>query len=363
MTLISIIGDFHSSILPISYEFREQMKTHIIVYDDSVCDVKNAERLLQGQRAYLQCSAGCDYRVLAYRIDGDSYANIMACLEYILAEAKLVDDVYLNATHGLSSVGLVLSHELLLLGAKVIAYDRFTNRYNLHTSNGMHKKQMAHNMDIATHLQLKGYTLRKYSSHKEMLARKEGIKSLCQNLSEFKAFTTELQRTNIHNIEGYTSYKETLKNIGKYSEKTFIQGTVFEEYIYHLIVDNFDFDDVMTGVLIEVDVGVQNELDILMIKDNHLHTIECKLVNALDGEHFVYKTDLVMEYLDDDGKAMILSIGGKNERTMKSGKKRVQFTYGDKARANYGRINIHQQEVFDEQGFLRDVREWFLGGR
>jgi hypothetical protein len=157
--------------------------------------------------------------------------------------------------------------------------------------------------------------------------------ALCKNLSKFKAFTTELQRTNINNIEGYTNYKETLKSIGKYSEQTFIQGTVFEEYIYHLIVDNFEFDDVMTGVLIEVEEGVQNELDILMIKDNHLHTIECKLVNGLDGEHFVYKTDLVMEYLDDDGKAMILSIGGKNVRTTKSGKKRTQFTHGDQARA------------------------------
>jgi hypothetical protein len=117
----------------------------------------------------------------------------------------------------------------------------------------------------------------------------------------------------------------------------------------------------MTGVLIEVEEGVQNELDILMIKDNHLHTIECKLVNGLDGEHFVYKTDLVMEYLDDDGKAMILSIGGKNTRTLKSGKKRTQFTKGDQARANYGRINIFQQEVFDEEAFLASVREWFLG--
>jgi hypothetical protein len=117
----------------------------------------------------------------------------------------------------------------------------------------------------------------------------------------------------------------------------------------------------MTGVRIEVEEGVQNELDILMIKDNHLHTIECKLVNGLDGEHFVYKTDLVMEYLDDDGKAMILSIGGKNIRTMKSGKKRTQFTKGDQARAKYGRINIYQQEVFDEERFLASVREWFFG--
>ena len=135
---------------------------------------------------------------------------------------------------------------------------------------------------------------------------------------------------------------------------------MFEEYIYHLIVDNFDFDDVMTGALVEIDEGIRNEFDILMIKNNHLHTIECKLVNGLDGEHFVYKTDLVSEYLDNDGKAMILSIGGKNERYTKSGNKRIQFTYGDRARANYGGIAIHQSEIFDEEAFLDDMSEWFL---
>ena len=362
MTLISIIGDFHSSILPISYEFREQVSTHIIVYDGVKCNAKNVERIVKGQKAYLACSSGCDYKVLELRVDADSYESVQACLEQILIEAKHIDNVYLNATHGLNSVSIVLSHELLLAGAKVLAYDRFTNTYTLHTSNDMHKKQMQHNMDIATHLQLKGYKLLKYAKHKEMMARKKGIMKLCENLSRFKTFTTQLQRTHINDIEGYDSYKETLKSIGKYSEKTFIQGTVFEEYIYHLIVDNFDFDDVMTGVLIEVEVGVQNELDILMIKDNHLHTIECKLVNGLDGEHFVYKTDLVMEYLDDDGKAMILSIGGKNVRSTKSGKRHVQFSKGDQARAKYGSINIHQHEVFDKDVFLASVREWFLGG-
>ena len=68
-----------------------------------------------------------------------------------------------------------------------------------------------------------------------------------------------------------------------------------------------------------------------------------------------------MEYLDDDGKAMILSIGGKNIHTSKSGKKHVQFSTGDKARATYGKIKIYQREYFDEKEFLDSVREWFCG--
>jgi len=142
--------------------------------------------------------------------------------------------------------------------------------------------------------------------------------------------------------------------------QSFIQGTVFEEYIYHLIVDNFDFDDVWVGTKVLFEEEVENEFDILMIKDNHLHTIECKLVNGLNGEHFVYKTELIMDYLDDDGKAMILSIGADNERRSKSGKKRFQFSRGDKARAHYGDIAIHQSKNFDEKKFLDDVGNWFL---
>ncbi|WP_296824333.1 hypothetical protein, partial [Sulfurovum sp.] len=58
-------------------------------------------------------------------------------------------------------------------------------------------------------------------------------------------------------------------------------------------------------------------------------------------------------------KAMIVSIGADNVRRTKSGKKRFQFTRGDKARAQYGDIAIHQNKHFNEDAFLNDVREWF----
>ena len=361
MTLISIIGDFHSSILPVSYAFRKQIDKHIIVYDDAKCDVANARRLVAGQRAFLARCGECDYEVLEYKIDEDDYESIIGALAYAVEQAKGIEQVYLNSTDGLSSVAIVLASKLLHAGANVLAYDRFANTYNLHTCDGMTKEQVTEGMDIITHLMLKGYRLVRYTDTATLNARKETVNALCKNLRGFKAFTSLLQHASADEIEGYNTYKNLLKSIGKHKDKSFVQGTVFEEYIYHLIKDNFDFDDVMTGVLIEVDEGVQNELDILMIKDNHLHTIECKLVSGLKGEQFVYKTDLVMEYLDDDGKAMILSIGGKNVRTSKSGKRRVQFTKGDEARANYGRIRIYQQEVFDETAFLQSIKEWFLG--
>jgi hypothetical protein len=57
---------------------------------------------------------------------------------------------------------------------------------------------------------------------------------------------------------------------------------------------------------------------------------------------------------------MILSVGADNVKVISKKKKQTQFTKGDRARANYGEIKIHQSRVFDERAFLDDVREWFL---
>ena len=363
MTLISILGDFHSSILPISYEFKEKISKHIIVYDDAGHDVKKSWRILRGQKAFMESlslNSKSKYEIVTMQIDEDSYKSIDECYERILTIISSPKDIYLNTTDGLSSIAVVLSSKFLAIGAKVISYDRYANTYNLHTANSMQKYTIDHNMDISSHLLLKGYTLLSVTEENELYQRKKTIFDLVKNLVRYKEFTTLIQNNKASNLTGYDEYKKLLANIDMIDNKGFIQGTVFEEYIYHLIKDNFDFDDVWTGVKVEYDDSIENEFDILMIKDNHLHTIECKLVNGLNGEHFVYKTELIKDYLDDDGKAMILSIGGENIRILKSGKKKRQFTDGDKARASYGDIKIHQSKVFNEQAFLDDVRVWFL---
>ena len=363
MTLVSILGDFHSSILPISFEFKKKISKHIIVYDDAGHDVKKSWRMLRGQKDFIKSLPSRSkekYDIVTMQIDEDNYESIHECFERILIMVSRPEEVYLNATDGLSSIAVVLSSKLLSAGAKVIAYDRYANTYNLHTANSMQKYTIKYNMDIASHLMLKGYKLLSVSDKSVLNDRKKTIFKLVENLVRYKEYTTLIQSHKASSLLEYDDYNTLLTSIGMIENKGFIQGTVFEEYIYHLIKDNFNFDDVWTGVKVEYDDSVENEFDILMIKDNHLHTIECKLVNGLNGEHFVYKTELIKDYLDDDGKAMILSIGANNIRQLKSGKKKRQFTKGDKARAMYGDIKIHQSKVFDKQAFLDDVQEWFL---
>jgi len=358
MVLVSILGDFHSSIVPISYAFRNKIKKHIVVYDDSHGDKKEAKRLLRGQRAFLEAHPDIAYQLIPMVIDEDSYSSLFRCVEKIKQEADAYEEIYLNATDGLSSVVLVLSNALMDVGAKVLAYDRYANTYNQHTKRGMEKFAVEESMGVVDHLILKGYTVLQTPDPKRLDARKPHIMALAQDLSTYKQFAQLVGKSGLRNVEGYTLFKRHFKEMG-IEDRQFIQGTVFEEYIYHLLKENFAFDDILTGVKVRFDEGVENEFDILMIYQNHLHTIECKLVSGLHGEHYVYKTEQIKEYLDDDGRAMILSVGAENERRTKSGKVKRQFTQGDRARARYGEIAIHQVKAFDKERFLQEIETWF----
>jgi len=357
MILVSILGDFHSSVIPISYAFKDRIAKHIIVYDDARSDVEEARRIIRGQKAFLSTGAA-GYEVVQMRIDEDSFVSLMRCVEQIKQHADSYGDIYLNTTDGLTSVSLVLSSHLLAAGAKAIAYDRYANTYNLHTQMSMHKHTIEASLDIRNHLLLKGYRLLDAADEEMLESRKAYILALAEDLERYKAFAFRLQKERYDEIRGYDDYKAHIDAIGNTSQ-SFIQGTVFEEYIYHLVSDNFDFDDVMCNVKVAYNDVVENEFDILMIKENHLHTIECKLVSGLNGESIVYKTETVIDHLDDDGKAMIVSIGAENVRYTKSGKKRMQFTRGDYARAHYADIAIHQDRSFDKEAFLNDVASWF----
>jgi len=357
MVLVSLLGDFHSSILPIFFEFKDKLDKHILVYDESRYDKEKFARILNGQKSYLDQKNS--FELIPMKIDEDNYESILQAYVKITSSTKNRKELYLNTTDGLSSVAIVLSNKLLANGAKVLSYDKYSNMYYIYKSDGMDRFQITNNLDIKNHLKLIGYKVLDFTEKRELDKRKDVILELTSDLADYKSFVDLLQNSSIHSVSGYGKYKSLLESIDKLNDRFFIQGTVFEEYIYHLINDKCDTDDVMTGVKVEFNTDFMNELDILMIKNNHLHTIECKLVNSLDGEHYVYKTDSVMDYLDDDGKAMILSVGADNVRLTKSKHKKVQFTKGTLSRARNGDIKVYQSKIFNEKKFLRDVQEWF----
>jgi len=363
LTLVSILGDFHSSILPITYEFKEEITKHIVVYDDSRIDMEKLKRIERGQKAFFESlpeNSKQGYDFSAMQIDEDSYQSIERCFSRIINLEDDPEDIYLNATDGLSSVAIVLSSKLLDRGGRVISYDRYDNTYNLHTKNSMTHHQIKHNMDIQSHLLMKGYGIVKTSNRDDLRARREVVLKLTENLPAYKHFANQFQNTKSSNeVFGNDEYKRLLESIGLLENTYYIQGTVFEEYIYHLIVDNFNFDDVWLGTTVLFTEHVQNEFDILMIKDNHLHTIECKFKKNLNGKPMVYMMELLIDYLDDDGKAMILNIGGDNKNSDTRNYDDLKFDNADKYRARYGDIKIHLAKEFNEKKFLKDVKNWF----
>jgi len=84
-----------------------------------------------------------------------------------------------------------------------------------------------------------------------------------------------------------------LENPNRLNEREifYLIGGWFEEYIYHFVKQLYHLDNEHIGlnVLIEKN-GVPNELDVVFVKDNDLHIIECKLkLTKLTFESALYK--------------------------------------------------------------------------
>jgi hypothetical protein len=360
MVLVSLLGKDDSSIFPILYEFKDKITCHIIIHDDSKFETSKTNNLLNIQNDF-KFFYGLDFMTDSLKIDEDSYESLLLALDKIKEISKNgFENIYFNTTGGLSSSTAVLSPKILEQNGKFIAYDIFDNGFNIVTKDNLIKKQIENNLDIFTHLLLKGYKIITIGSKMDAFKRKNEILQICEDIEELKNFTSLLHSNNSSNIYGFERIKDLLTQIDKLNDKSFIQGTIFEEYIYWLIEDNFDFNQVMFNVKIEFKENLFNEFDILMIKDNHLHAIECKLRTSISGENVVYKIDSIIDYLDDDGKAMILAIGGENERISKNGNIKKQFTNGTLKRAENSNIKIHQSKYFDKKVFLEEIKEHFF---
>lgn len=71
----------------------------------------------------------------------------------------------------------------------------------------------------------------------------------------------------------------------------YLVGGWFEEYIYQIVKEKYGLTDDYIGLNVFVEKnGVTNELDIVFVKDNDLHIIECKLsLNKKIFEDALYK--------------------------------------------------------------------------
>jgi len=317
MTLVSIVGDFFSSVVPIFYEFKDKIDTHIIISDDSKRDDRLAKKFQRGVEKFITKN-NLNIKTLYYQIDEDSFESLEKAEDFIINNSK--GKIYINTTDGLSAINTYFSLKMLPLKSKIISYDMFDNEYHLIDINGMKRKTIKSSPSIVEHFMLKGVEINSKGLKSFANRYEEEIKELFeQNHYEYRGFKFEFtsknkmpSRKDFPNIYYlFDKMNLTNKNLEKNYLFQILTGGMFEYYIY-LLVKDLGFDDIEIGVEIEDD-EIRNEFDLLLMKDNHLHVIECKHrgFKTLDLEDLIYKYATLRRVVDEDAKGVIVSLVNK----------------------------------------------------
>lgn len=312
MLLVSILGDFHSSVFPIYYEFKDSISTHIVVHDDSFGELLKSKKVLTSLNKFNQQN-NINIKTKDFRIDEDSFESILELIEYIESHQYNIEDVYINTTDGLSNIGTVLGAKLLDRGVKLLSYDIYENNYNITTKDNILTKKISSQMSIKEHFLLKGLQVSAWED-KEFAHKNEAlIRELFEEYyNELVIMKKDITQNNYSNKSKYPRAMQlvNLMNLDCKQDQKAITGGLFEYYIY-LLVKDLAFDDIEVGVVVSQEFSkehsVKNEFDILLMKDNHLHMIECKFTKYVDMQLLVYKYSSLINLIDDDGKIIILT--------------------------------------------------------
>lgn len=148
-------------------------------------------------------------------------------------------------------------------------------------------------------------------------------------------------------------------NLDLSTQQKEITGGLFELYVY-LLVKDLGFDDIEIGIVVENTFSgtnvIRNEFDILMMKDNHLHMIECKFTKRIDLAALVFKYSTLINLIDDDGKMMILTDNYIYAHDLYDKTKQGLELY---RRALINKILIRGSVVKNKKEFLNDVDSYF----
>jgi len=359
MVLISVLGDFHSNIIPIFYEFHKKITKHILIYDDCKQDVKKATYLIDGFNKFVQ-KYDLDIELYSEVLDEDNLSDIQNLYKRVskLAKAK---DIYLNATDGLSNINITLGSLVVQNGGKSISFDRFDNEYNLLTKQNMKKCKIQNSLNLKDMFLLKGAKLT-YSKERDFIDRKEAVFNILKDSKKYLKLKKLLNKKREFDITPFADIVKSLNKIGKINDLDYIRGLIFEEYCYFLIKD-LGFSDVLLNAKVKLSLDennfVQNEFDILVMENNKICTVECKFRKFVDGESLVYKYDSIRDMIDEDSKVVLVAVGGKNRQQNRYGKEEVQFSRGDFSRAKLHNISIYQKSEFDKNDFKKQFIEFF----
>ncbi|MGE3613826.1 MAG: DUF1887 family CARF protein [Sulfurimonas sp.] len=335
MVFVSIVGDFHSSILPLFYHFRNDITTHILVYDSFKHDALQAKKLQNGIKKFVK-KYNLTIELFTKEIDEDSYGALTHLSNFIQTFITQEQQLLINISDGLANISYGLIKHLEPQGAKFLTYDRFDNTYTSIFDSKMTHPLEVESMNIEDHFLLKNIDILSMQNKEQAHKHEEEINAFFEKQ------------------ESRDDYSDIIKNSSK--------GSLYEMYIYNL-VKKLSYDDIAMGVKIKdiytPDISIENEFDILVMKENHLHMIECKFRDYLvNGElsALVYKLDSVGRSIDEDAALMLVSDDDIYDPQIDTIKNISMIPFH---RAKTKRIYLRGSPVSKTSRFLRDVDSLF----
>ena len=361
MILVSILGDFHSSIFPMFYEFKNSITKHIIVHDDAYSELSRSKTIIKSLNQFKHENQ-LDIETEDFRIDEDSLSSIIKLVEYIKSNSNNIEDVHINITDGLSNIGVILGAKLLESGVKLLSYDMHENSYNLTSANNIQTINLKSKMSIKDHFLLKGLNVVDFEDKKFAHKYESYIRELFENhYNEFLIMKKDVTKSSNSNTKKYPNALQliNLMQLDLKTQQKNITGGLFEFYIYLLIKD-LEFDDIEIGIVLENEfsnkTSVNNEFDLLLMKDNHLHVIECKFRKNLDMQALVYKYSSLINLIDDDGRVILLIDKAVYSHNLYDNKKQG-LEHHRRALAN--NILVRGSVINNKNNFIDDVKSFF----
>ena len=377
MTLISIVGDDISRIVPLLFAYREKIRHHVLLCDDDPSNYQRAKKLQHGmQRFSDKYKLGWHTKIIS--ANEDSASSIKEAAQRAFAHST---QLWLNATDGYPGITILLSDLVRQEGGKILSYDHFDN--DLHTiepDGTMHTQKLASKIDMESYLTLLDYRIVHQVEKSEIEGRKKAVLSLFKEESRFvklrQALVAKaLQKPYDFDFSTATEMLETLKQIGIVdnnfdlipSKQSMLQGGLYEEYIFWLC-ESLNPDDIRMAVTIDFDDKsaeplsnhrVQNEFDIVLMYNNRLHTVECKYSKSLNGLEIVYKYDAIIDYFGKASKAIIANISSKPKKKYMQTKTSSNFRPSTLRRGRMAGISVYHETQMNPIKFQNLVRNFF----
>ena len=377
LTLLSIVGDDISRIVPLLYTYKDQIKQHILLCDDDPSNYARAKTLQKGMQKFsAKHTLGWYTKIIS--TNEDSAEDIKRVAKEQFTDAG---DLWLNATDGYPAITILLSDLVRKERGKILSYDHFDNDLHIIDADGhMTTEKLAGKMDVESYLTLLDYSIVRKTTPKQLASRKTHIMELYKKESLFKKVRRALveechNRPNDFDLSMSGDMLRTLEHLGivdgKYnlipSQEKAIQGDLYEEYTFWLC-EALHPDDILMGVIIDFDdeksepmnqYRVTNEFDILMMHNNRIYTVECKFSQQLDGLEFVYKYDAIIDYFGKASKAIIANISSKRKEPYLDTKSSSNFRHSTLRRARLAGVAVYHESQMNVIKFQNLVRNFF----